>query len=446
MDIKDTKNNIMSLSIESMSEYIDDNKDDNKNEEFKIVKERKELFPNCVYHSFKTPLLINSAKDQYYNNDILDLYNNVCHIGHSNEKVLETVKREYETVNINTRYLNKNLQEYATCLLKYLSHLPNKYKIIFVNSGSEANDLALKISLSYRNSIDYPKFISLKNSYHGTTYLCDIVSNLYSSGKPKDKLNNIDNSNNYVKFIQPNNIQDLDNLFGNNENNCKSISSLIIESIQGVGGNIPLDKDYIVKLFEYADQNKIIKICDEVQTGFGRTGYSFWAFDYYNDYYNDYNDYKNNNNLNIIPDIITCGKPIANGYPMGAVIIKSELCDLLGSYYFNTFGGNSVACAVAKTVLEEIEEKNLIENSKNIGDYLIEELEKINKVINISGRGLYIGFNLLDKNEVEIVELLKDNKIIVGIGKDNRIRIKPPIIVTKENIDHFLFTLKNIIN
>jgi ethanolamine-phosphate phospho-lyase len=412
---------VMSLSIESMMEYVDDDKEE-------IIKERNKLFPKCIYHSFKKPLLINSARDQYYNNDILDLYNNVCHIGHSNEKVLETIKREYETVNINTRYLNKNLQEYAISLFKYLSHLPCKYKVIFVNSGSEANDLALRISLMYRKSIEYPNFISLKNSYHGTTYLCDKVSNLYSTGLVKDSFN----SNNDVKFIEPNNIEELDKLFS--EKDCTFVSSIIIETIQGVGGNIPLDKEYVKKLFDYADNNKIIKICDEVQTGFGRTGHSFWSFDYYND-----------NNKNIIPDIITCGKPIANGYPMGAVIVKSELAELLGNFYFNTFGGNSVACAVARTVIEEIEEKSLVENSKIIGNYLINKLEEIDKVINITGRGLYIAFNLYDKNEEEIVEKLKDNKIIVGLGRGNRIRIKPPMIVTKENIDHFINILKSII-
>lgn len=435
-DNMNNNNNIMSLSIESMSEYIEEeeNKHNEKNEEIdKIIKERQEMFPTCLYHSFKKPLLITSANDQYYNKDILDLYNNVCHIGHSNKKVLETIKREYETVNINTRYLHKNLQEYATHLFKYLSHLNSnnlKYKILFVNSGSEANDLALRISLLYRNSLEHPKFISLKNSYHGTTYLCDKVSHLYPTGIAKD---NIDS--NYSYFIEPNNIEEIDKL--NNLGNGSCISSIIVETIQGVGGNIPLNKDFVKKLFEYADKNKILKICDEVQTGFGRTGHSFWSFDYYNN--NDSNDY------NVVPDIITCGKPIANGYPMGAVIMKSHLAYILGSYYFNTFGGNSVACAVAKTVLEEIEEKNLIENSKIMGDYLIEELDKIDRVTNITGRGLYIGFNLINNNEAEIVEKLKDNKIIVGLGKDNRIRIKPPIIITKENIDHFISILKILI-
>lgn len=382
-----------------------------------IIDKRNDFFPKCLYHSFEEPLLIESAKDQYYNNDILDLYNNVSHVGHSNKKIAQVIEKEYNTVNINTRYLNKNLQEYAIALFKYIN--PNqKYKIIFVNSGSEANDLALKISLLYRKSIENYNFISLKDSYHGTTYLCDKVSNLNSNGTHKEKYEN------EVIFIERNNIKKLDELFKTKQT---TVSSIIVETIQGVAGNYPLSYEFVQKLFYYAQRDKIILICDEVQTGFGRTGNTFWSFEYYD----------------IIPDIITCGKSIANGYPMGAVIIKEELSDLLYYSYFNTFGGNSVACAVAKKVLEELSDNNLIENSKEMGNYLIEKLSKIKGIDNITGRGLFIGFNV-DTDPISLIEKLKDKKIIVGLGNNGRIRIKPPMIITRDNIDHFINTLTNL--
>lgn len=391
----------------------------------KIIKERNDFFPRCLYYSFKDPILIHSAKNQYYNDDILDLYNNVSHIGHSNSKIAEVVSKEYNTVNINTRYLHKNLQEYASSLFEYIKPLKNKYKMIFVNSGSEANDLALRISLIYRNSHDENKFISIKDSYHGTTYLCDKVSYLFPSGDLKDLKDNKDND---VIFINRNDIENLDNLFKERKLN---ISSIIVETIQGVSGNYPLSQEFLQKLFYYANRDKIITICDEVQTGFGRTGETFWGFEY----------------CGLAPDIITCGKSIANGYPMGAVIIREDLADLLGYSYFNTFGGNSVSCAVAKTVLEELKEKNLISNSKEMGDYLMKRLSSIKGIDNITGRGLFIGFNInLDKDPKEIIEKLKENKIIIGIGKDNRLRIKPPLIITKENIDHFIEILSKILS
>jgi 4-aminobutyrate aminotransferase-like enzyme len=391
----------------------------------KIVDKRIDFFPRCLYYSFKEPLLVQTAKDQYYNNDILDLYNNVSHVGHSNKKIADVISKEYNTVNINTRYLQENLQEYTSSLFEHIKHLKHKYKMIFVNSGSEANDLALRISLLYRNS-ENNKFISLKDSYHGTTYLCDKVSNLYPDGKPK---NHDKNDKNDVIFINRNDIKSLDDLFQNRK--LLEISSIILETIQGVAGNYPLSQEFIQKLFYYASRDKIITICDEVQTGFGRTGESFWSFDYHQ----------------VVPDIITCGKSIANGYPMGAVIIREDLADLLGYSYFNTFGGNSVSCAVAKTVLEEIKEKNLISHSKQMGDYLIKKLNTVKGVDNITGRGLFIGFNInLDIDPKEIIEKLKDNKIIIGIGKDDRFRIKPPLVITQENIDYFIEILSSLLS
>ena len=145
---------------------------------------RKELFAKCLYHSFESPLVIESAKGQYYYNEsgqYLDLYNNVSHIGHSNEKILETVTKQYSTVNINTRYLNSNLTDYAEHLSKYLPK-GNKYKILFVNSGSEANDLALRIVL---NAKPNKKIMGMEYSYHGTSYLCVKSSHVYSTGKFK---------------------------------------------------------------------------------------------------------------------------------------------------------------------------------------------------------------------------------------------------------------------
>jgi ethanolamine-phosphate phospho-lyase len=370
---------------------------------------RKKLFPKCLYHSFDKPLVVESAHEQYYNDNILDLYNNVTHIGHSNKKVLETISKEFNQVNINTRYLNKNLEEYGLHLYQYLIHLPKKYKILFVNSGSEANDLALRIATIYRKN---SKIISLKDSYHGTTYLCDKVSNLYSTGVEKSEYD--DN----IIFLDRNS-KDIDKHFN------EDVSCVIMETIQGVAGNYPLSQEFVDNIFTNANKHNIITICDEVQTGFGRTGHTFWSFDYYN----------------VVPDIITCGKPIANGYPMGAIIIREDLSELLGNFYFNTFGGNSVACAVANTVLTEIENNNMMEHSKVLGTYIINRLNDIDGINNVTGRGLFIGFSVIMIEPKQLIERLKESNIIVGIGKNGRIRIKPPMVVTKENIDYFIDVL-----
>jgi 4-aminobutyrate aminotransferase-like enzyme len=384
-----------------------------------LLIKRQRFFPNCLYHSYKKPLVVNYSKDQFYNGNVLDLYNNVCHIGHSNSRVLEAVVESFSNININTRFLNSNLTEYAERLSKYFP-LGKKYKMLFVNSGSEANDLALRIILLSQSK--EKKIVSLENSYHGTTYLCNNVSHIYSNGfkKPFNEL-----EDDKILFVKPNDINSLDNISFSN------IGGLIIESIQGVGGNISLTNDFMQKLFSIAEENNIITICDEVQTGFGRTGNTFWAFE----------------ESGVIPDIITCGKPIANGYPMGCVIIREDLAELLGTSYFNTFGGNSVACKVALSVLNELEEKNLIIYCRELGEYFLNELKKIKSISFVTGRGLFIGFKLKKPyKEDEVLEELRMRNILIGIGANNILRIKPPLIITKENIDYFIETLTDIID
>ncbi len=395
------------------------------------LEKRLNYFPKCLYHSFDKPIELVSSKNQYYfdknNKQYLDLYNNVCHIGHSNDKIQEIIEKEYSLININTRYLNPNLTNYAEHLNKYLPK-SKKYKMLFVNSGSEANDLALRITLLYNElkqkdelSKSFEKhLLSMEYSYHGTTYLCDKVSHLYSTGVKK-----LENGINYkdgVMFIRRNNKMDILNYM-------KNASGFIVENIQGVGGNYDLDGDFLKFAFQKAKEHDVITICDEVQTGFGRTGYNFWAFEYFG----------------LEPDIITCGKPIANGYPMGAIIIREDLAELLGNFYFNTYGGNSVACRVAKSVLEQLEEMELIKHSKEVGNYLKEKLEVIQGVISVSGRGLYLGIKMNNSyNTKNIVEKLKEFNIIVGLGSEGIIRIKPPLVVNKENINHFLNIFREI--
>jgi len=379
-----------------------------------LIKKRQQYFPKCLYHAYQTPIEVKIAKDQYYNSEYLDLYNNVCQIGHSNSRIANVISQEYNQLNINTRFLNQNLTNYAEKLAQYVPH-HKSYKFLFVNSGSEANDLALRIGLMKH---PHKKIMSMEYSYHGTTYLCDKVSHLYSTGVIKSQTDN-----DQVVFIPRN---ALDRMI----TNLPQAGTLIIETLQGVGGNFNFDTTFLQKSFEHAKLNNVITICDEVQTGFGRTGHTFWAFQYYG----------------LEPDIITCGKPIANGYPMGCVIVREDLADILGNFYFNTFGGNSVACHVAQIVLEEIENQRLMENCKVLGDYLIQQLTTMPCVEKVYGRGLYVGIQLHHNIDApKIVEQLKDNKILIGIGANHILRIKPPLVVNKENIDTFLSILHKLL-
>lgn len=373
-----------------------------------VLYDRSERFPKCLYHSYNGPILVETGNLHYYYTDTgkkyIDLYNNVSHIGHSNPEVLEAVKKAYSTININTRYLNHALTDYANHLKKYI---PNGYKVIFTNSGSESNDLALQIGLNYLKKKN--GFIgALERSYHGTTWLCDQVSHIDSRGNISNKINRLD-----IKFYSPDTKPNIDNT-----------NVFILESIQGVGGNYDVSHDII----RYIRENTEMMICDEVQTGFGRSGGTFFAFE----------------KAGIIPDIITCGKPIANGYPMGACIFKPELEEYLPQTYFNTFGGNTVACSVAKVVLEQIEKKDYLKHSEEMGNVLKELLNEVKTVKKVTGTGLFIGIHFNEEIDIKkLVERLKDeNSYIVGIGYNNILRIKPPMTVDRDTLIEFVNILK----
>ncbi len=377
-----------------------------------ILDDRKNNFPSSLYHSFNKPFTVERAeKHVYYSpNDerpYLDLYNNVCHIGHSNLRIVEAVKDGYSTINIHTRYLHENLTKYVTHLQNYL---PEGYKVLFTNSGSEANDLALQITLNAQTN-GKDQIGSFERSYHGTTWLCNQISHLTPTGVVSNPLKKLD-----VVFFSPD--ESVDTL-----QTYPCVKAFILESIQGVGGNIEISKEWLRAIREKTD----IMICDEVQTGFGRSGGTFWAFE----------------KAHIYPDIITCGKPIANGYPMGACIFRKELEKYLPSTYFNTFGGNSVACHVAKVVLEEVENKNVVRYCEEMGIFLKKSLEKIgNPIKKVTGSGLFLGIHFDSTINVKnIVESLKDNYIIVGIGHNDVLRIKPPVTVTQEDLQYFVDTL-----
>lgn len=381
--------------------------------EKQIKEERTEFFPLSLYHSFEKPFIVERANDYYYyspndENPYIDLYNNVCHIGHSNPRIVEAVHSAYSTINIHTRYFQENLTKYVKHLQQYI---PDGYKVLFTNSGSEANDLALQIALRHSGSNQRFKIGSFQRSYHGTTWLCNQVSHLTPTGVLDTYEKDLD-----VHFFNP---EDSPNMLYN----FPEMKSFILETFQGVGGNQEISTEWL----QHIRSRVKIMICDEVQTGFGRTGNHFWAFQ----------------KANILPDIITCGKPIANGYPMGACIFKKELESYLPSTYFNTFGGNSVSCQVAKVVLEELEEKKLQEHSKEMGEYLKKELlDYEDDIVRVTGSGLFLGVHFNDKiNVKEMVERLKDHHFIVGIGYNNILRIKPPMTITKEAINKFVQTV-----
>jgi 4-aminobutyrate aminotransferase-like enzyme len=376
-----------------------------------------------LYDMYKEPLNITKTKDQYCYDEngkrYLDLYNNVYHVGYCNEIIANAVYEQMTTCVTNTRYSHHLIGDYAKELLSTFPPELGFDTCYFVNSGSEANDLALRIARSHlgvKNNI-----ISLRGGYHGTTDLCTSVSSVLSTGN---------NNNEYTYNVSINN----DKVFILNLHNDDKINNeilddyrvLIHETIQGVAGQLTFKEDKLSNLYNDIKKYGGLCIADEVQSGFGRTGTHFWAFQY----------------ENIVPDFVTLGKSIGNGFPLGCVVTRKELCTRLGPY-FNTYGGNPVSMIAGLTTLKIIKDNNLQNNSNELGTWLKENL--ISNNFKVSGRGLFLGIHLDSKSATYIHEDMLKKGYLLGIGGSDRhiIRIKPPMIIKKGDLINFL---KDFIN
>ena len=278
------------------------------------------------------------------------------------------------------------------------------------SSGAEANENAIKLASFHNNKC---RIISFKNAFHGRTSAAVAVTDNPNIVAPI-------NSQQKVTFLPFNEIDKVEIELKKND-----VSSVIFESIQGVGGLDQPDDKFIDNLSKLCKKYDVCLIADEVQSGFGRSG-DFFGFQ----------------KFKIEPDIITLAKGMGNGFPVGGVLINRKIKPKYGMLG-TTYGGNHLACAATLSVLHQIKENNLMENAKVVGDYFINEAKKIDKIKNVKGRGLMLGLEF----DFEVAELRKkliyDHKIFTG-GSSNKklIRILPPLTIKKEHIDIFFKALK----
>jgi 4-aminobutyrate aminotransferase-like enzyme/Ser/Thr protein kinase RdoA (MazF antagonist) len=414
---------------------------------------RKEHLGKGLSLSYQKPLSILRGEMQYLidskGQKYLDTVNNVAHVGHENPRVVATAQKEIAILNTNTRYLNKNMVQYSKELL---STFPKELSVVhFVNSGSEANELAMRMAACFTGQKD---MIAVEHGYHGNTAACINVSSYKFDGKggsgaPEfthivplpDSLRGIYKGKSvgkkYADHVQEQ-VKKVKSL-------GRNVSAFISEVIISCGGQIELPEDYLTIAYKYIREAGAVCIADEVQHGFGRVGKAFWAFQMHG----------------VVPDIVTMGKPIGNGHPMAAVVCKQEIAESFanGMEFFNTFGGNPVSMAIGKEVLSIIKDENLQKHAKNIGDYFKEELKKIQKnysiIADVRGQGLFLGIEFLDEDlnpladKVDyLINQMKDRKILLSSdGPDhNVIKIKPPMCFTKDNAIAFLENFEEILN
>ena len=372
-----------------------------------ILEKRRKVLSSSLSLSYTKPLHIVRGSGQflYDKNGIkyLDGVNNIQHVGHAHPKISTAAYKQLQILNTNTRYLDQHVLDYAERLLK---KLPSKLSVcFFTNSGSESNDLALRLARTYTQSSDT---IVLEGAYHGHTESLINVSPYKYKGPggftPPQYIHEIPMPDIKRGIYRGSSAE---------ERYLKTLSKKIdliksqgkkpifmFESFMGCGGQLPLPERFLKRGHKLIQQSCGISIADEVQTGFGRLGSHYWAFEFFD----------------IEPDIVTLGKSMGNGFPLSAVITTREIANRFdnGMEYFNSFGGNAVSSVVGDTVLKIIAEEGLQENAKDVGQYLKRQLlelkYKIPIIGDIRGEGLFLG--------VEIVDLKKD-KISLPILASN---------------------------
>ena len=296
-------------------------------------------------------------------------------------------------------------------------------KIFFGNSGAEANECAIKLARKY--SFDkYGKgrhnIITLLNSFHGRT-LCTL------SATGQDSFHNY-----FFPFVEgfintPAN--DIDALVKTLDENKDTVCAVMFECVQGEGGVIPLDKDFVKAIYDECEKRDILTICDEVQTGVGRTG-KFLACQHYG----------------IKPDIVTLAKGLAGGVPIGICMANEKCCDVLSKgMHGSTFGGNPISCAGGNVVLKRVLADGFLDEVAQKGEYIKTELCKINEVDGVDGIGLMLGIRLKTKTAADVCKECLDNGLLVLTAKE-KLRLLPPLNITKDEIDKGLSILKRILD
>ena len=346
--------------------------------------------------------------------EYLDLYGGhaVISIGHSHPHYIEKVTEQLQKIGFySNSVINKLQQQLAERLGKISGY--DDYQLFLINSGAEANENALKLA-SFTNG--RTRVLSCEKAFHGRTSLAVEVTN-------NPKIIAPINDNSHVTYLPMNDLPAWEAELAKGD-----VCAVILECIQGVGGIKLATPEFAQGLAAACKKYGTILICDEIQCGYGRSG-KFFAHQW----------------LGIRPDIITVAKGIANGFPMGAVLIGPEFKPVYGQLG-TTFGGNHLACAAALAVLDVFEAENLVENAHEVGEYLIAQLKELQKtykhIIDVRGRGLMIGIDLDIPHKDVRQPLIYQEHCFTGCAGTNILRLLPPLCLTKQDADDFINRLK----
>ena len=406
--------------------------------------------------SYDKPLKIVRGRGQYLIDQngqaYLDGVNNVTHVGHCHPEVVAAGQRQMGVLNTNTRYLHDHIITYSQ---KLLSKFPEPLRVcFFVCTGSEANELAFRLARTYTGRKD---IITVAGAYHGNTNLLVDISP-YKHDGPGGR-----GAPSWVQTVaMPDGYRgpfkgqgastgsayaaDVQKAIKRMTSRGEGVAAFICESVLGCGGQVVLPDNYLKEAFRHVRDAGGVCIADEVQVGFGRVGSHFWAFE----------------TQDVVPDIVTLGKPVANGHPMAVVVTTPEIAAGFhnGMEYFNTFGGNPVSCAIGMAVLDVIEKEHLQEKALRVGHRLLKGFEKLKEnfplIGDVRGQGLFVGVELVKNRETlepapeeatYIINRLREHGILISTDGPlhNILKLKPPMVFSEQNADDVVEVLGKIL-
>ena len=384
----------------------------------------------------------------------LDCVNNVCHVGHAHPHVVEALARQAAVLNTNTRYLHRTILDYAERLA---ATFPDPLRVVyFVNSGSEANELALRLARTVTGRHDV---VAVDWGYHGNTNdLVEISAYKFNrrgggGRQPHVQLAELpDPYRGRLRSYEPAAGQ----AYGDDvaaaiaravDHDSRGPAAFIAESISGCGGQVVFPDGYLARAYEHARAAGALCIADEVQVGFGRVGRAMWAFEL----------------QGVVPDIVTLGKPMGNGHPLAAVVTTAEIAGAFanGMEWFNTFGGNPVSCAVGMAVLDVIEGEGLQARALDTGSYLVDGLRAMQQrheaIGDVRGEGMYLGVDLVTDRDTrepatafagDVAERMRARGVLISTDgpADNVLKLKPPIVFGRAEADVLLDELDAVLS
>ncbi|OSN11371.1 4-aminobutyrate aminotransferase [Lonsdalea iberica] len=404
-----------------------------------LTDKRSKVLGDSYRLFYRNPVHLVRGEGQYLwdasGKQYLDVYNNVASIGHCHPAVIDAVQQQMSQLNTHTRYLHERILDYTEDLLTTLP--PEITKAMYMCTGSEANDLAIRVARAYSGGTG---IIVSQEAYHGTSDLTSGASPALGSGQPLAATTRLVPAPDRYRVNAP----DLGVWFANEIQ--KQIDDMAAHGIKFAGfladsifssdGVLPAPIGFLQPAIDVVHANGGIFIADEVQPGFARTGDTFWGFARHG----------------VVPDIVTMGKPMGNGIPVSGLFAKADVLAAFSDEipYFNTFGGNPVSMAAAQAVLKVIRDEGLQEHSKTVGALLKRELAALAQrhgcVGDVRGAGLFIGFELVSDREKEtadkplalaVIEHLREERVLTSVAGPygNVLKLRPPLAFQTQDID-----------